>query len=153
MANEVYGAFEFSQKGYTRGSDIGRGQIGLPHVNPPLFLEIRLIKTHTHSGVDSLSLKSEATPEMIRGFKTRERVERGIATWTGGAASSGSIDLTFGAAFQEAPTVLVTVSGVVNADIQVTISDPTATGVTIYWKDDTASTHTEVDIQYFIVGR
>lgn len=152
MAGDVYGSFEFAQKGYTRGSDVGKGQIGLPHLNPPLFLELKLIKIHTHSGVDSTKLKAESTPEVVRGFKTSERMERGIATWTGGASASGSIALTYGAAFQEAPTVLVTCAQN-NINIQVATNTPTASTVTILWKDDTAATHISVAITYCIIGK
>ena len=153
LANEIYGAFEFSPKGYTRGSDIGRGQIGLPNVDPPLFLEIRLIKSHTHTGVDSLQLRSEATPEMVRGFKTREREERGIATWSGGSASAGSVILTYGTQFLEAPSVFANIVNAANANMQIAIGAITATQVTIYWKDDTGGGHTSVDIQYLIKGK
>lgn len=152
MPGEIYGSFEFAQKSYTRGSDIGKSQIGLPHLNPPLFLELKLIKSHTHTGVDSVKLKSAATPEMIRGFKTEEREERGIATWTGGAAASGSVVLTFGTAFLEAPTVIA-ISGEGDADLQVAVGSITASQCTLFWKDDTAATWTSVRIQYLIKGK
>jgi len=152
MAGDVYGSFEFAQKGFTRGSDVGKGQLGLPHLDPPLFLELKLIKIHTHTGVDSSRLKAEAVPEVVRGYKTQERMERGIAIWTGSASASGSIVLTYGAAFQEAPTVLVTCAQN-DVNIQVGTNTPTATQVTILWKNDTAATHTSVAITYCIIGR
>lgn len=149
---EVYGSFEFSQKGYTRGTDIGRGQIGLPHVNPPLFLEMRLIKTHLHTGVDSQLLPAEATPYMVRGHRTKEREEKGTATWTGSAATSGSVALTYGTAFLETPEVHATqYDG--NPDITLAISARSTTGCTITWKDLIGNTHTEVNIGYLIKGR
>lgn len=152
MPGQVYGSFEFAPKGYTRGSDIGKSEISLPHLNPPLFLELKLIKSHTHTGVDSQKLRSAATPEMIRGFKTEEREERGIATWTGAAAASGSVALTFGTPFLEAPTVIaITAQG--DADLQVAVGNITTTGCTLYWKDDTAATWTSVAIQYLIKGK
>lgn len=152
MAGEIYGAFEFAQKGYTRGSDVGKAQIGIPHLDPPLFLETRLIKTHTHTGVDSQQLKSEATPEMVRGYKTREREERGTATWTGSASASGSISMTFGTAFMEIPTVILTCAEA-DSNLQVTVGGVSVSGCTIYWKDDTAATHTSVAVNYLIKGR
>ena len=148
----VYGSFEFAPKSFTRGEDIGRGQIGLPNINPPLFLEIRLIKSHTHTGVDSLQLQSEATPEMVKGYKTREREERGVAAWSGAAATNGSVVLTFATAFLEAPSVFVTPADG-NANIIVGINTPTATAVTIYWRDESAATHTDLNLQYLIKGR
>ena len=152
MAGEIYGSFEFSPKGYTRGSDVGKGQLGLPHLNPPLFLQMQLVKTHTHTGVDSVRLRASATPEMVRGFSTEEREERGIATWTGAAASAASVVLTFGTAFREAPTVIVTaVNG--DAAIVVTIGSVSATGVTIFWSDYSAATHESMPIHYIIKGR
>lgn len=147
----VYGSFEFSQKGFTRGSDVGKGEIGLPHLDPPLFLEMRLVKTHTHTGVDSQQLDSEATPKMIRGYKTREREERGIATWTGAAAASGSIVLTYGTTFLEVPTVIVTCAEG-TANIQVSVGSVTAVSCIIYWKNDTAQNHTSVAVGYLIKG-
>lgn len=152
MAGEVYGNFEFAQKGYTRGSDVGRGQLGLPHLNPPLFLEIRLVKTHTHTGVDSQKLRAEATPEMLRGFQTSERIERGVANWAGGAASAGSVVLTFGTAFSVAPTVIITARDG-SGNIVVGTGSKTTTGVTIYWTDYSAATHTTMILEYLIIGR
>jgi hypothetical protein len=152
MAGEVYGAFEFAQKGYTRGSDIGKGQMGISHMNPPLFLEFKLIKLHTHGGVDSQKLGAEATPEAVKGFKYNERIERGVATWAGGASASGSVALTFGVPFNEAPTVIV-VPAANDVNIQVGTNMPTETGVTILWKDDTAGGHTSVPITYLVIGR
>jgi hypothetical protein len=149
---DVYGSFEFSQKGFTRGSDIGKGQLGISHLNPPLFLEFKLIKLHTHGGVDSQNLKAEATPEVIKGFKYNERIERGIATWTGAASASGSVALTYGVPFNEAPTVIVCPSAN-DVAIVVSTNTPTTTGVTILWNDYTAATHTSVPITYLIIGR
>lgn len=149
---EVYGNFEFAQKAYTRGSDVGKGAIGLPNLDPPLFLEFKLVKLHTHSGVDSQPLKASATPEMVRGFKTYERTERGVAQWTGGSSSSGSVVLTFGTAFQEAPSVFVTPADG-NSDIIVGVSTPSITAVTIYWRDEAGGGHTALNLQYIIIGR
>jgi len=149
---EVYGAFEFSPKGYTRGSDVGKGQIGLPHLTPAFFLELKLVKIHTHTGVDSQKLRAEATPEMVRGYKISEREERGVATWSGASAANGSVVLTFGTAFQEAPSVLVTAADA-SGNIVVGIGSKSATGVTIYWKDHTAANHTTLDLEYLIKGR
>lgn len=149
----VYGNFEFSQKGYTRGQDIGKGELGLQHVNPALFLQMQLIKSHTHTGVDSITLRAEATPEMVRGFTTREREERGTATWTGTAAAGGGLTLTFGTPFTSVPTILLSVSDGANADLQVAFRNKTATSVDIYWKDDTLATHTTVAIDYLVKGR
>lgn len=153
MAQEVYGNFEFSPKAYTRGNDIGKGQVGIPNVNPPFFLELRLIKGHTHTGVDSLVLSSDATPQMLKGYTPRERVERGTAQWTGGAAASGSVALTYGTAFLSAPTVLVIAAGQSTAYVNVTVGTPTTTGVTIYWRDLNGTTHTSVDLAYIIMGK
>lgn len=149
---DVYGSFEFAPKPYTRGGDIGRGAVGLPNIAPPLFLEIRLIKIHSHTGIDSAQLSAEATPEMVRGFKPSEREERGSAAWSGGAASSGSVTLTYGTPFREAPSVFIMVRGEANANIQVVTGTPSATAVTFYWKDDTGATHTAVSFEYLIKG-
>ena len=151
---EVYGAFEYAPKSYTRGSDIGKGQLGLIHLNPALFLQMQLVKSHTHSGVDSLPLTSVATPEMVKGFKTKEREERGTAQWTGGAAAGGGLTLTFGTPFLEVPSIFLSISdGAAAADVQVTYNNKTITSVDIYWKDDTLNTHTAVNIDYLVKGR
>lgn len=148
---EVYGSFEFAGKSYTRGSDIGKGTIGVPNINAPFFLEIKTIKTHTHGGVDSQKLQASATPQMVKGYRPNEREERGVATWAGSAAASGSVVLTFATAFLETPTVFVTGSDG-DIDLQFAVGSRTNNQVTIYWKDDTASNHTEVNIQYLIKG-
>jgi len=154
MAGEIHGQFEYAPKGYTRGTDIGKGQLSMKHMSPALFLELRLIKTHTHTSVDSLPLRAEATPEMVRGFKTREREERGTAQWTGGLSSGGGLTLTYGTAFQEVPTVLLSISsGDPDADVQVTYNNKTTSSVDIYWKDDTGAGHTIIYIDYLIKGR
>lgn len=140
-------------KALTSESDIAKGQVGLQHVNPSLFLQLQLVKLHTHAGSDSRTLSSEATPEMVRGYTPREREEHGTATWSGTAASSGSISLTFGTAFQEVPTIIATISGVANANKQVTVDTPTTTGCTLYWKDDGGNLATSVPINWLAKGR
>lgn len=153
MAGEVYGQFEYAPKPYTRGQDVGKGQIGLPNVAPPFFLEIRLIKTHTHTGVDSPTLTPEATPYVPRAYKTYEREEHAIASWTGGSASSGSFTLTYGNPFREAPTVIVVSSGEANANVVCAVGTPGLTSVTVYWKDTAGNNHTALNFQYLIKGK
>lgn len=148
----VYGKFEFAQKSFIRGNDVGDGEIGVKNLNPGLFLETQLIRGHTHSGVDSLQLGAEATPESLKAFRPRQRMENGIGTWTGGAAASGSLAITFGTAFNETPTVIVTQAGA-NDDIIVGIGSVSSTGVTIYWRNETGTTHTSLDIHWIAIGR
>lgn len=140
-------------KALTQGPDIAKGQIGVDKVDPGMFLQLQLIKLHTHQGSDSRTLEAEATPEMVKAYAPREREEHGVATWTGSAAASGSIALTFGTAFKVAPEVYAIPSGQSNANKQVTTSTPTTTGVTLYWKDDTAATTTSVPITWLAKGR
>ena len=59
----------------------------------------------------------------------------------------------FGTAFHEAPTVIATISGVANANKQVTVDTPTTTGCTLYWKDDGGATATSVPINWLAKGR
>lgn len=147
-----YLEFQTKPKALTTGDDIGKGQFGLKHLSPPLFLELQFIKLHTHKGVDSRRLEAEATPESVKGFRPLEREEHGVVTWTGGAASSGSVALTFGTAFTEAPEVFVTPQGG-DVNIQAVTNTPSVTGVTIYWKDDTAGNETSVKIAWLAKGR
>ena len=148
----IYGSFEFAQKGYTRGEDVGKGQIGIPHIDPPLFLELNLIKSHSHTGVDSQNLRAVATPEMVKGYKTVEREERVIGVWTGSAATNGSIVLTYAIPFLEAPSVFVTPESS-NGNVAVGISAPSTTGVTIYWKDVLGGTYTTMNLHILVKGR
>lgn len=146
-----YLQFKTTPKAVTEGSDIGSGQIELRHVHPAFFLEMQLIKLHTHEGSDSRKLDAEATPYVVRGFLANERVEHGSATWTGTASAAGSVALTFGTAFNSAPAVFVTIqSG--NSNYSVGIGTPTTTGVTIYWEDLTAATHTSLVIGWMAIG-
>ena len=147
-----YLQFETLPKPLTKESDIGKGQVNLPALSPALFLELQLVKLHTHKGVESIQLEAAATPEMVRGYKPKEREEHGVATWTGAAAASGSVALTFGTVFSEAPEVFITPQSE-NANIIVGTSVPTATSVTIYWKDDTAATHTSMPLAYLAKAR
>lgn len=147
----MYLQFKTTPKAVTEGGDIGSGQIELRHVHPAFFLEMQLIKLHTHEGADSRKLDPEATPYMVRGFYASERVEHGTATWTGEAAAAGSVALTFGTVFTVAPTVFAVIqSG--NSNYSIGIGTPTTTGVTIYWEDLTAATHTSLVIGWIAIG-
>lgn len=148
-----YLQFNTLPKAVTQSGDIGKGQVSLEHVNPPLFLQLQLVKLHTHEGSDSRTLSSDATPDVVRGYRPKEREEHGTATWSGGAAASGSVSLTFGTAFQEAPDVFAIPSGQSDANIQVTIGTTTTSGTTIFWKNDTGSTSTSVPINWLAKGR
>lgn len=144
--------FKTKPKAVTEGSDIGSGQIELRHVHPAFFLEMQLIKLHTHEGSDSRRLDAEATPAMIRGFQTSERIERGTAAWTGSASASGSIALTFGTPFNSAPIVLPVIQDG-SSNFTIGTGVPTTTGVTIYWEDLTAATHTSLNVGWLALGR
>lgn len=139
-------------KGLTGGSDVAGGQIALRHLNPPLFLELQLVKLHSHQGADSRQLPAGATPEMVRGYTPREREEHGVAEWTGSASATGSLTLTFAQPFLSAPDVFVTAQDG-NANIIVGTNTPVATEVTIYWRDATGSNHTTLDIAWLAKGR
>lgn len=152
MAGNIYGNFEFSPKGFTRGEDVGKGQIGIPHIDPPLFLELSLIKTHSHTGVDSRRLEAQATPEVVKGYKISEREERIVATWSGAAATNGSVVLTFASPFLETPNVFV-IAESSNGNVVCGIAAPTTTGVTIYWKDVLGGTYTTMNLHVLVKGR
>jgi hypothetical protein len=147
-----YLQFKTTPKAVTEGGDIGSGQVELRHMHPAVFLEMQLIKLHTHEGSDSRKLDAEATPYVVRGFQASERIEHGTATWTGSASAAGSVALTFGTTFAIAPTVFVTVADG-SSNFSIGIGVPTTTGVTIYWEDLTAATHTSLDIQWIVIGR
>ena len=147
-----YLQFKTTPKQVTEGDDIGSGQVELKHVHPAFFLEMQLIKLHTHEGSDSRKLDAEATPYVVRGYTANERVEHGTATWTGTASAAGSVALTFGTVFNSAPTVFVTIASG-NSNYSVGIGTPTVTGVSIYWEDMTAATHTSVNIHWIAIGR
>lgn len=147
-----YLKFETTPKSFTKGSDIGSGQIELRHVHPAFFLELQLIKLHTHEGSDSRRLDPEATPGVIRGFQMNERVEHGVATWTGTASAAGSVTLSFGTVFNSVPTISVVVANG-SSNFTIGIATPTTDGVTIYWEDLTAATHTSLNIHWIALGR
>lgn len=146
-----YLTFKTTPKAVTEGGDIGSGQIELRHIHPAFFLEMQLIKLHTHEGADSRKLDAEATPYMVRGFYAHERVEHGVATWTGSASASGSVALTFGTVFTAAPNVFAIVqSG--DSNYTIGIGTPTTTGVSIFWEDLTSTTHTNLSIGWIAIG-
>jgi hypothetical protein len=147
-----YLQFKTTPKAVTEGGDIGSGQVELRHLHPAFILEMQLIKLHRHEGSDSRKLDAEATRYVIRGFQANERVEHGTATWTGNAAAAGSVALSFGTVFNSAPTVFVTVTDG-SSNFSVGIAVPTTTGVTIYWEDLTAATHTSLVISWIAIGR
>lgn len=143
---------ETSPKEQTSGSSIAPGSIKMRHLSPELFLEIQLIKIHNHEGVNSLRLYKSATPSMIAGYQPGERVEHGVAQWTGGAAGSGSVALTFGQVFKDIPEVFAIVQGRASVDCFVTTNTPTQSGVTIYWALNAGSA-TAIDITWIAIGR
>jgi hypothetical protein len=147
-----YMTFETLPKSITRKSDIGSGQIGLSHFDPALFLELQLVKLHTHKGSDSRQLEAAATPQMVKGYRPSEREEHGVATWTGSASTAGSVVLTFATAFQEAPDVFV-IPQTDDAHVIVGTNTPTTTGVTIHWLDAFADTRTSVALAWVAKGR
>ena len=147
----MYLQFKTTPKAVTEGGDIGSGQIELRHVHPAFFLEMQLIKLHTHEGADSRKLDPEATPYMVRGFYASERIEHGIGTWTGTASAAGSVALSFGTVFGAAPAVFASIqSG--NSNFSIGIGTPTTTGVSIFWEDLTAATHTSLNIGWLAIG-
>lgn len=144
--------FESLPKSVTKSGDIGRGQVTLGHFDPALFLELQLVKLHTHRGSDSVVLEASATPYAVKSYRPSEREEHGVATWTGSASTSGSVILTFGTAFKEAPNVWV-VAQDGNANILVGTSVPTTTGVELFFRDADASTHTSLKLCWISKGR
>ena len=147
-----YLGLETSPKEQTSGNSIAGGSIKMRHLSPELFLEIQLIKIHNHEGVNSLRLNRAATPNVVAGYQPYERVEHGVAQWTGSASSSGSVALTFGTPFKDIPEVFVTVQGRTTVDCYTTTNTPTPTGVTIYWALG-AGTATAIDLTWIAIGR
>lgn len=147
-----YQTFSFGGKAPIKGDDIGGGQIELRHLSPSLFLELQLIKLHSHTGTDSVPLTFDSTPDMVKGYQGGEREEHGTATWTGAASDNGSVVITFGTSFSSTPVCLATPSGG-NADINCAVGSIDSTTVTIYWKDDTGATHTSVALDWLAKGR
>lgn len=148
----TYLSQETAPKAKTGPGDIAQGSISIEHLSPGLFLELQKVALHTHEGQVSSILPANATPEVIRGYNTYERVEHYTVTWTGDAASSASVALTFGTEFGEAPTVVAIATGRSGADVKVTTSTVTTTGCTLYWKID-SGTVTEVKINVLVIGR
>ena len=54
---ETYASFKSSPKSLTTSGQIGSGQIDLSHLSPELFLEVRSIRLHNHSGTKSRKIK------------------------------------------------------------------------------------------------
>ena len=148
----TYLKFQTLPKSVTTEEDMGTGQVALRHLAPTLFLELQQVKLHKHTGSDSRTLAAESTPEMVRSYTPGEREEHGVAPWSGGASTSGSVVLTFATPFLIAPNVYITVqSG--NANIIVGTDTPTTTGVTIYWQDAISATHTSLNLAWLAKGR
>lgn len=147
----IYTQFAYKSKAQTTRGDIGKGQLYLEHLSPSLFLELQSIKLHLHTGVDSQLLPAESTPFMIRGYKLRERIERATSNWSSTDSPGGSIVITFGNKFNEIPTVIATpASGI--EDIQCVVGEVSKTGFTLTWKDDTGTTHTNLNFNWIAVG-
>lgn len=143
---------EVAPKERTGSPDIERGSIKLEHLSAELFLELKNIALHTHQGVVSNTLPRVATPYMLKGFIPGERVESTTVTWTGGAASTGSLVVTFNVEFQTTPTVVVVPTGEADATLRVSLGAVSTTGVTIYWAKS-AGTDTSIDFDIIVIGK
>lgn len=147
-----YLAFNLKGKQQTTADDIGGGQVDLPALSPGLFLELQFVKLHDHKGSNSRLLEAAATPEMVRGFRPKEREEHGVAEWTGVSSSSGSVSLTFAVPLTEPPDVFITPQDS-NANIIIGTDAPTKEGVTIYWKDSNGTGHETLNLAWLAKAR
>jgi hypothetical protein len=84
-------------------------------------------------------------------------MQAGVKEWTGSAAGSGELTVTFPVAFSNAPIVIATgddpsdPSG--RSDIIVSVNDVTSSWVTIYWKSEAGKTTlTDVPINWLAIG-
>lgn len=78
------------------------------------------------------------------------RAQGGTKRWSGGAASSGNVAITFPVEFSGKPNVIVQVYG---TDAGIVLSqNPSTTGTTIYWLDAAGSTHTQIDFMWCAFG-
>jgi len=86
---------------------------------------------------------------------TAVRMQGGVKEWTGGAAATGSLAVTFPTAFSYSPIVLVQVLGQaasdssISATVQVAIS---TTGFVVDWDDNDGTNHTSVYIAWHAEG-
>jgi hypothetical protein len=86
---------------------------------------------------------------------TAVRMQGGVKEWTGGAAATGSLAVTFPTAFSYRPIVLVQVLGQaasdssISATVQVAIS---TTGFVVDWYDNDGTNHTSVYIAWHAEG-
>lgn len=142
---------ELTPKEQTTKDVIAPGSIELRHLSPALFLELQLIKLHNHLGTNSAKLSRAATPNVIAGQAPLERMEHGTASWSGGAASSGSVTLTFGSTFKAVPTVVVTAEHTA-ATITVVVDSITTSQCVIRWSIS-SGTLTALDLNWLAVGR
>lgn len=79
----------------------------------------------------------------------RHKVQLGVVQWTGAAASSGNVTVTFPYAFDTTPVVICSHLGnfYVNCVVQ-----PTTGNVVIYWKDVDGVSHATVNIAWMAMG-
>ncbi|MBI5357212.1 hypothetical protein HZB78_06410 [Candidatus Collierbacteria bacterium] len=65
-----YSTFKEASKTLIKSEDIGSGQIELSHLSPSLFVELRQVALHTHTGVRSrqVNLKDLTGAFTSKGF-------------------------------------------------------------------------------------
>lgn len=148
-----YLSLETTPKEKTSGDSIAPGTIKMRHFSAEVFLEFQLIKLHNHLGTNSLRLGRNAYPDAVAGFYPYERVEHANSEWTGSASAAGSLAITFGNAFKNAPTVVANVISATGADFLVSIGSLTTTGFTVYWEDIVPANHTSVTISWLAIGK
>lgn len=81
---------------------------------------------------------------------TAAKIEVGCIRWTGGAASSGNVAITFPEAFSGTPVILATCLSS-NGNVMVTIVHTAGTGFTLYWAN-ASGTSTTKDFQWLAIG-
>jgi len=97
----------------------------------------------------------EATGWLLHGTTTYTpgavRMQAGCIRWTGGAASSGYIAVTFPVAFSYDPLVFATHYYIDSRAICIVMTTGTS-GLTIYWQDAASATYTSLDFFWLAIG-
>ena len=109
---------------------------------------IPLIK---RQGGDATDWSTSGTTEYI---PTNDiRMQMGVIRWTGAAAASGNVAVTFPEAFDDVPICFANVKVVTSSGEACAVStQQTASTLTIYWRKGDGSTFTTLDFNWIAIG-
>ena len=103
--------------------------------------------------IEDLIQRLIALEQRIADLERTERplIASGLHVWSGPAAASGNVTVTFGVTFAANPRIYVSVNNT-DANISATFASVSTTQATIYWKTIGGGTKTAINFDWLAIG-